>query len=63
MEPAVLINSHAARKVMGRVPFTRGRTLTMSPVFKGRALQGYAVILNGVPLTEHQVESLTGVVS
>jgi len=57
MEIAIMNNSHAASKVMAKVPWFRGRHIHMAPYYVGRALQGYCVIVNGQALTENEVEN------
>jgi len=59
MEPAVFISNHSARRIMGRIPWFKGRNIKAVPVFKRGMLEGYKVLLNGKPLTERAVEVLT----
>lgn len=58
MEHAVFPSQHGARKIMGKVPWFKGRSMKAVPHFKRGAFQGYKVILQGKPLTERAVEIL-----
>ena len=58
MEPAVFVSAHGAKRIMGRVPWFKGRSIKAVPVFKRGAIKGYKVLLNGKPLNERAVELL-----
>ena len=58
MEPAIFLSAHGAKRIMGRVPWFKGRTVKTVPVFNRGAIKGYKVLLNGKPLTERAVELL-----
>lgn len=56
MQTAVFINATAASRYMGTVPWFPGRQIHSRPVYEGRALTGYSVVINGVAVTENEVE-------
>lgn len=58
MEHAIFLSARGARRIMGRVPWFRGREIRAVPYYKRGALNGYKVVLNGKPLTERAVEIL-----
>lgn len=58
MEHAIFTTPQGARKIMGMVPWFKGRVIKSVPVFKRGSLEGYKVILQGKPLTERAVEIL-----
>ena len=56
MENALFINSRSADRFMGLVPDDRIKSIAMYPVWKRSALTGFKVVLNGVTITEAEVE-------
>lgn len=58
MEPAIFVSSDGAKRIMGKVPWFRGRQIKAVPYYRRGAFNGYKVILNGKPLTERAVEIL-----
>lgn len=58
MEHAVFPSQNGASKIMGKVPWFKGRSIKAVPHYKRGAFQGYKVILQGKPLTERAVEIL-----
>lgn len=58
MEHALFLTNNSARRVMGKVPWFKGRSIKTVPHYKRGAFEGYKVLLNGKPLTERAVEIL-----
>lgn len=58
MEPAIFVSAHGAKRIMGCIPWFRGRSVKTVPYYRRGMLEGYKVLLNGKPLTERAVEVL-----